>query len=1128
MWPHLLSNYIQRRSRFATRLLARHALLKRSETGAALRAGRSFDHTPLFRRVSDSLPRRQIAIDAPDMLAPVIEATRTIEQADFDRQIVPSGHASPSDEHTEYEAVRAVEAADRDTHGSLPVGLAAPTDKPSEQPGRLPQTRTEPLRTPAFAPSQPPTRRREIDGALHGEHTRAAAMRQPRFDDDMTGTVPVGGASEPATPVEALPGAVADEQPFSATRPALERRESAAPHTETTNPSAPSTIHPSGAAGHAEVSAVVARRDVQPTQPVATQSPAAEAGAMPRAQGVAPESPQTQPPHSAQDMALPERAASEAEQPNTSEYRPAPAVSDHAPHAPGSETNAFVAAPQERATNAGSVAGARAAAGPNARHPYAQVFQPTTDLSAGFSGPAELTLASDQPAPAAELSPHPLVEPTLNKPAAPVEQPRQAPVEPTLNKPAAPVEQPRQASVEPTPNEPTATTNQPRDTTGTPAAPARKMSAPQVEPTNAPLPVDAAVENIELGALTVPTAEPSDGRRRAIPDKATPAPELSDGRVVAPRGDTAPGVDAALPEPEQDLGVQANDWMVERPAPPVSAPAPEAAAINPATHPSALDADVASNNVPNLRLPDRQIDSSAHRLAENRQADAPPRQASGQVQHPTIAPGRPAVFDAPAQPPPTSSETPANDRDEPLRRADSMPDAGADVFPAPQSASAASASAPAAHPSRMPRSARFTEGLTPSQPALPTPPPRPPRKPVQSEEAAQRAAAIFTSETPERDVREWGRLLFAATNTDDIADAAQEADASEESSLPEDGDEAAPHDMPAHAALSSPVRQATHAAGHSGERLPEASPPRVTTPSAPAQTPRPAWPAAQPVSPRLSTEQPQITPTPLSDSARRFLQPVVGIDPAGVRFYHGAQADQIAASQAADGLTVGDSVWLAAGHNDESPESLGLLAHELTHVARRREPRFVPPMVHDATGHVTNEESLAGSVEARTVRAARVRQRQAFPAPALVAEARTRNSTMSENAQFTPAHNNRTLPDGSASSAVWGELPAPWEPLPVWASQPSVEPGAAPASMSSAAVSTSSAPVAGGGGDAAAPAAQAASIDRSMADIPREEHRADAAPNQPEEAPPLDLDMLAQHVYGMVKRRLATERRRFG
>jgi hypothetical protein len=74
---------------------------------------------------------------------------------------------------------------------------------------------------------------------------------------------------------------------------------------------------------------------------------------------------------------------------------------------------------------------------------------------------------------------------------------------------------------------------------------------------------------------------------------------------------------------------------------------------------------------------------------------------------------------------------------------------------------------------------------------------------------------------------------------------------------------------------------------------------------------------------------------PLSPSTRRFLEPIVGIDLGSVQVHqapHGAPA-----TQGADAVTFGNDIVLAAGQAGESPRALGLLAHELTHVAHERE-----------------------------------------------------------------------------------------------------------------------------------------------------------------------------------------------
>src|SRR5207253_6172838 len=127
--------------------------------------------------------------------------------------------------------------------------------------------------------------------------------------------------------------------------------------------------------------------------------------------------------------------------------------------------------------------------------------------------------------------------------------------------------------------------------------------------------------------------------------------------------------------------------------------------------------------------------------------------------------------------------------------------------------------------------------------------------------------------------------------------------------------------------------------------------------------------------------------TPLSQRARRFLQPLVGIDPASVHVHRDAIAEHLADVYQADAITVGDDVAIAAGHPDDTPETLGLLAHEFTHVARQREPRFVPPIARvmnsastsaNMPGNMTpgrlsdpaDEEALAQQVERRVTRVA--------------------------------------------------------------------------------------------------------------------------------------------------------------
>jgi hypothetical protein len=319
---------------------------------------------------------------------------------------------------------------------------------------------------------------------------------------------------------------------------------------------------------------------------------------------------------------------------------------------------------------------------------------------------------------------------------------------------------------------------------------------------------------------------------------------------------------------------------------------------------------------------------------------------------------------------------------------------------------------------------------------------------------------------------------------------------------------------------------------------------RLFRPQAPAALPSPTQPGPLPPARRAalaprSPEPPQSQPTPLSESSRRFLQPLVGIDPNQVRIYRGAEAAQAAAIQQADGLASADSITIGAGYGEDTPETLGLLAHELTHVARRREARFVPPIVRRERLAEDNEEQIAFAAE-QAVTGLAVAQHTPLPA--------TRSFTSGP----APANTRSDLPPGPAVNG-WGGLPAPWEPMPEWISPGSVgaelsappppTPGTpfaptpvAPPSFGIPAMGTGGAPFASSGmGTPAATGGpgQAASVQR--AEIGREAAApaptatlttVDDTPSS--EAPGPDIDALARQVYALLKRRLATERRRSG
>jgi hypothetical protein len=271
-------------------------------------------------------------------------------------------------------------------------------------------------------------------------------------------------------------------------------------------------------------------------------------------------------------------------------------------------------------------------------------------------------------------------------------------------------------------------------------------------------------------------------------------------------------------------------------------------------------------------------------------------------------------------------------------------------------------------------------------------------------------------------------------------------------------------------------------------------------------------------------------PTTLTDSSRTLLHTLTGVDPASVRVYRGPVAERVASTQNADALTDGDAIALGAGHATDTPETLGLLAHELTHVAQRRSPRFVPPVsqplhqqntAHAGTSAPTpqtlqsaaslaDEEAQATQVEARVTRIAKGTAAPPHTIqPALPVESDAATAPASE------------MPIRPGARPAWGNLPAPWEPLPDWMATPaeSSASGLQPASQPQSPSASARAP------SANTPGTQRAERGRSL---PAEVEEASSAHAREIAAPEPDLDQLAQQVHAILKRRLAAERRRFG
>lgn len=243
---------------------------------------------------------------------------------------------------------------------------------------------------------------------------------------------------------------------------------------------------------------------------------------------------------------------------------------------------------------------------------------------------------------------------------------------------------------------------------------------------------------------------------------------------------------------------------------------------------------------------------------------------------------------------------------------------------------------------------------------------------------------------------------------------------------------------------------------------------------------------------------------PPREGMRRRLRPLLGIDPGDVRIHSDAAAQQLAQAYHADAVAIGMDIALAAGRAGDTPAAQALLAHELTHVARSRRPRFVPPIVR-ATPAPGGEEQLAERVEAQVAEIVA----QPTPAPGAFAE-------RAPNLAREPAP-GLAAPAPLRERARWDGLPAPWEPLPA-ANQPSAA-GAPPALASAGDTpvpgTTSATPV--------EPIVARAAEDRRTAQTKRQEQ----APAAPKLVEP-DLDAMAQQVYALLKQRMAAERRRHG
>jgi hypothetical protein len=307
----------------------------------------------------------------------------------------------------------------------------------------------------------------------------------------------------------------------------------------------------------------------------------------------------------------------------------------------------------------------------------------------------------------------------------------------------------------------------------------------------------------------------------------------------------------------------------------------------------------------------------------------------------------------------------------------------------------------------------------------------------------------------------------------------------------------------------------------------------------------------------------QPTPTPLPLRTRHFLQPLVGIDLTGMRVHRGILAEQLTTSYQADAITVGNEVAIANGHTDDTPETLGLLAHEFTHVARRSDPRFVPPLVRSGNSSFTTmnlspvtpfrSEGGANLLPLERGQAEEHPTQADEEALALQVESRVAQIAQGQIEQVTPFSiagvnpgERRAAKSVPEMAGSWDGLPAPWEPLPHWLTslpptmeipngqphnqmgiptQLPVEIGQAQGTASATTSQEPTAPIPTNSMvDTGGSLVQRASEERSQ----NVEGGGSTIPvGQPvANTPEPDLDALAQQVHTILKRRLAVERRR--
>lgn len=282
-------------------------------------------------------------------------------------------------------------------------------------------------------------------------------------------------------------------------------------------------------------------------------------------------------------------------------------------------------------------------------------------------------------------------------------------------------------------------------------------------------------------------------------------------------------------------------------------------------------------------------------------------------------------------------------------------------------------------------------------------------------------------------------------------------------------------------------------------------------------------------------------PAAVSAPARKFLGSRVGLDPATVAVVTGPAVTTALAEMNAEAAAFDNAILVGPRATSDEPRQLGLLAHELVHVARRRQPRFVPPILSAHPGGTQPQRSGLEDEE-HTARAVEV---AVGHAAMLSAEARSGVAPVAARTEPTAP-----TPSTGEVPGTWGGLPAPWEPMPEWTDAPLSSEAEQEAARTRAASAPNHGQIPAIGareadphptltgamnrvevspqfgaphtptltGRSAVPSApRLAARDRSS------EPLAGAEARQTEPTP--DIENLARQVYGVLRRRIAAERR---